>query len=108
MRKTTVTVALVAAIVLAAGSTSAQEKEQTLEGKVTCAKCELKLKDAKGCQTVLVVKDGDKQVIYYFDAESHKKYHKEICEEGKEGTVVGTVTEKGKKKYIHVSKVEFK
>jgi hypothetical protein len=104
--KVILSLALCVAVLLAfAGVGVAEDKEVTLKGKVTCGKCELK-KDSK-CTTVVVVKDGDKEVVYYFDAAGHKKHHNEICQEGKNGTVVGTVTEKDGKKTIKVSKVEF-
>jgi hypothetical protein len=80
--------------------------EKTLTGKITCAKCDLKKE--KACATVIVAKDGDKDVVYYFDTDSSKKYHKEICTEGKDGKVTGTVSEKDGKHTIKVSKVEFK
>ena len=48
-------------------------KEETLKGKITCAKCDLAIEES--CQTVIKV--GDK--VYYFDKDSNKKYHKEIC-----------------------------
>lgn len=80
--------------------------EKTLTGKITCAKCDLK-KEAK-CATVIVAKDGDKEVVYYFDKPSSDKYHKMICTESKDGSVTGTVSEKDGKHMIKVSKVEFK
>lgn len=83
-----------------------EKKEVTLKGKITCGKCELK-KD-KSCATVLVVKEDGKDVVYYFDKESHKKHHGEVCEGGKDGSITGTVTEKDGKKWVKVSKVEFK
>jgi hypothetical protein len=86
----------------------AADKEVTLKGKITCAKCELAVKDVKACATVIVTKEGGKDVVYYFDTESHKKNHKTICQEGKEGIVVGKVSEKEGKKTITASKVEFK
>jgi hypothetical protein len=81
-------------------------KETKLEGKITCNKCDLKKADK--CETVIVVKKGDKETVYHFDADSGKKYHKEICTEPKEGTVTGTVTTKDGKSTVKVSKVEFK
>lgn len=99
---------LVLCVVVALAFTSvslADEKEVTLKGKVTCGKCELK-KD-KSCATVLVVKEGDKETVYYFDKDSHKKHHGEVCGGGKDGTVTGTVSEKNGKKTVKVSKVEF-
>ena len=67
-----------------------KEAAKTLKGTITCAKCDLKLADK--CATVIKVKEGDKDVVYYFDADSHKKNHKTICTEPKEGKVTGTVS----------------
>jgi hypothetical protein len=78
------------------------EKEKTLKGTITCAKCDLKL--APKCNTVVKVKD----TVYWFDPASNKKYHKDTCMEAKEGTVTGTVFEKDDKKWVKVSKVEYK
>ena len=82
------------------------DEEKTLKGTITCAKCDLK-KEAK-CATVIKVKEGDKDVVYYFDTDSHKKNHKEVCTTPKEGTVTGTVAEKDGKKTVTVKKVEIK
>lgn len=82
-----------------------KDKEVTLKGTVCCPKCELA--EAKVCGTVVVVKVDKKEIKYYFDTASHKKYHAEICTEAKQGTVVGTVTEKDKKKIIAVKSVKF-
>ena len=79
-----------------------EKDEVTLKGKITCAKCDLKL--AKKCNTVVKVKD----TVYWFDKESNKKYHGDTCMEAKEGTVTGTVSEKEGKKWVHASKVEYK
>jgi hypothetical protein len=78
------------------------DKEETLKGTITCAKCDLKLADK--CHTVIKV--GDK--VYYFDEKSSKDNHKKICTEPKEGTVVGTVKKDGDKLIVTPSKVEFK
>jgi len=83
----------------------ADDKEKTLKGTITCAKCDLKEADA--CATVIKVKEDDKDVVYYFDAKSHKKNHKTICQEPKKGSVTGTVSEKDGKKIITVTKIEF-
>jgi hypothetical protein len=82
-----------------------KKEEKTLKGTITCAKCDLKETDK--CQTVIKVKDGDKEIVYYFDAAGHKKNHKAICTEAKPGSVTGTVSEKDGKHYVKVSKVEF-
>jgi RecG-like helicase len=80
-------------------------KEVTLKGKITCAKCELK--EAEKCATVIQVKKGEKADVYYFDTASHKKYHTDICKEGKTGTVKGTVSEQDGKKTIKVTQLKY-
>jgi len=80
-------------------------KEVTLEGKITCAKCDLKETDK--CMTVIKVEKDGKDIVYYFDTASHKKNHGKVCTEAKKGKVTGTVTEKDGKKTVKVTKVEF-
>lgn len=77
-------------------------KEMTLEGKITCPKCDLG--EAEKCATVIKVKDK----LYWFDAASNKKYHGEICKAAAEGKVTGKVTKDGDKMVISVTKLEFK
>jgi hypothetical protein len=94
--------AMVFALVLAVQAAS---EDKTLKGTITCAKCDLK-KEAK-CTTVIVVKEGDKDVIYYFDEASGKKNHKEICQSPKKGTVKGDVKKDGDKMTVKVTDVKF-
>ncbi len=103
--KTAVKVALSLVMVLGlmALTWADDTKEQKLSGTVTCAKCDLKLIKGK-CHTVVKVKD----TVYWFEPDDSKKYHKAICMEAKEGTVTGTVSEKDGKKWVKVSKVEYK
>jgi hypothetical protein len=82
-----------------------KKEEVTLKGTITCAKCDLKLE--KKCATVIKVKKDDKEIIYYFDADGHKKNHPTICQEAKEGSVTGTTAEKDGKHWITVSKIEY-
>jgi accessory colonization factor AcfC len=97
--------ALSLSLALAARS-MAQDKEIVLKGKITCAKCELK-KEPK-CATVIIVKHGDKELIYYFDSMAHKSIHMVICSGGgKNGSVTGTVTEQAGRKTVTVKKVSF-
>ena len=77
-------------------------KEQKLEGKITCAKCDLGTADK--CATVIKV--GDK--VYYFDKDGDKKYHAKICTAAMDGTVTGTVKKDGDKMIVTVTKLEFK
>jgi hypothetical protein len=80
--------------------------EKTLSGTITCGKCDLGVD--KKCATVIKVKDGGKDVVYYFDDAGHKKHHGKICMTPTEGKVTGTVSEKDGKKVVTVSKVEWK
>ena len=97
-----VTLAL-AAFVAAA---QARPDAKTLTGTITCAKCDLGVESK--CATVIKVKEDGKDVIYYFDTKGDKANHKTICTAAKEGTVTGTISEKGGKKIITVTKVEWK
>jgi hypothetical protein len=63
---------------------------------------------ADKCATVIKVKEGGKDIVYYFDEAGHKKYHSKVCTESKEGSVTGKVSEKDGKKIITVSKVDYK
>jgi hypothetical protein len=109
MRTLFVAAALLCSAVLLTAGISAQDKkgdkEVTLKGKITCNKCDLG--KSKACETVIVVTEDKKDIVYFFDAASHKKNHGAICEAGKAGSVVGTVKDVDKKKVVTVSKVTF-
>ena len=106
MLRTILSLAFAASLVGLATIARADDKEVTLKGDITCAKCDLKLADK--CATVIKVKEGGKDVVYYFDEAGHKKYHSKVCTESKEGSVTGKVSEKDGKKIITVSKVDYK
>lgn len=97
---------LVALFALSMFVTAEEKAAKKLEGTVCCAKCELK--QTSTCATVIKVKEGEKDVIYFFDADGHKKYHGKICTEAKAGTVTGTVSEKDGKKIVTVTEVKYK
>lgn len=80
----------------------AADKEETIKGTVTCAKCDLGIE--KKCATV--IKAGDK--VYFFDAAAAKKNHGAICKTPTEGSVTGVVSKDGDKNVVTVSKVELK
>jgi hypothetical protein len=107
MRSVNVMVAALCAVVLLAAGVRAADKEVTLKGKITCAKCELG--EGKKCQTVIKVKEGGKEVVYYFlDRGAKEEYHEEVCGGGlKDGMVVGVVSEKDGKKWVKPKKVEY-
>jgi hypothetical protein len=84
-----------------------QEKEVILKGTIVCARCALK--ETTKCANAIVVKDGAKEVTYYFKDKGNKEsYHEEVCGGArKQGMVTGTVSEKDGKKWIIPSKVEY-
>lgn len=79
------------------GKEKAKGKEVTLKGTLMCAKCELK--EAAKCTNAIKVKEEGKDVVYYLNDQGPKeKYHKEICQTTKDGSVTGTL---GKEKDGH-------
>jgi len=94
-------VALVVGLV--AGATAGDETTYT--GKIMCAKCTLKKADAKECQDVLVVKDGDKTAEYYVEKNDVAKAFGHVCGGEKPAVVTGAVTEKDGKKWISATKM---
>jgi hypothetical protein len=108
MKQVAATLMLVVVGALVAGSAlEAGGGEKTLKGSITCAKCDLKVDGQKKCHTVIVVKKGDKETVYWFDDVGSKKFHKEICTSAKPGTVKGTTSKKGDKHIVKVKSVEF-
>jgi hypothetical protein len=89
------------------GGARAEDKEVTLKGTILCAKCALK--EAKKCQTAIVVKEDGKDVVYYFNDKGNKEdYHEEVCGGARrQGSVTGTVAVKDGKKWITPKKVEY-
>ena len=66
-----VALGLAVALVVAA-RVSADDKEVTLKGTITCAKCDLKVDGQTKCHTVIVVKKGDAETVYWFDKDGSK------------------------------------
>jgi hypothetical protein len=81
-------------------------KEVKLKGKVCCARCELMLDGQKKCATVIVVRRGEKDIVYWFDQQSHKKFHERICKDAKQAEVKGTVKKDGQKLIITIKDVD--
>ncbi len=95
-----------AAIVFTSAGTAQDKKETVLKGLVCCNKCERG--KSTECETVIVVKDEKKkETVFFFDKNSHAKYHDGICSNAQNGTVTGAVKDVDKKKVISVTKVEF-
>jgi hypothetical protein len=108
MRNLLVTsLALLVALAVTLNLRAAEKKEVTLKGQVMCASCELKEVDK--CQTVVRVKEGDKEVTYYFnDRGAKESYHQSVCGGGRQdATVTGVVADKDGKKWITPSKVVY-
>ena len=97
--------ALAAAALLVTTSAFAQDKEVTLKGEGKCAKCALKKADQ--CQNVIEVKEGDKTVAYWMEANDvAKAFHKNVCSATVKMTAVGKVSEKDGKKILVASKLD--
>jgi hypothetical protein len=96
---------LVFAVTVGSQAADDKDKEKKLEGTICCAKCELKKTDK--CATVIVVKDGDKETVYFFDKDSDKKYHKKICTEALKGSVTGSVKKDGDKMIVTVKELKW-
>jgi hypothetical protein len=97
--------AIAVALTFVAGAYAAEE---TLSGTVVCAKCSLKKADAKECQDVLVVKDGEAKAEYYIAKNAVSEKFGHVCSGSKAATVTGTVSEKDGKKWIAATKMEEK
>jgi hypothetical protein len=76
----------------------------TVKGTLKCAKCSLN--ESEKCQTVLISKEGGKDVKYVVAGPKAPK-HGEVCKTDKENvTLTGEVSEKEGKKTITVTKTE--
>lgn len=92
----------VCGLFLGASFTVLAAEDKTITGEAKCAKCSLK--EAKDCQNVVAVKEGDKTVNYYMDMKNPiaKANHAKagFCKAEKNVKVTGEVTEKDGKKFI--------
>jgi hypothetical protein len=96
------------ALALAVGLVaSASAAEETVSGKIMCAKCSLKKADADKCQDMLVAKDAAGKVTeYYLEKNDALKAYGHTCQGEKPAVATGTVTEKDGKKWLSASKIE--
>lgn len=101
-------VKLAVALALVAGFTAtAVAAEETVSGKLMCAKCSLKKAGQEKCQDVLVSTDAaGKTTEYYVEKNDAAKAFGHTCQGEKPATVTGTVSEKDGKKWIAPSKME--
>jgi hypothetical protein len=98
------------ALALVIGFTAAlpAAADATVTGSVMCAKCTLKKADAKACQDVIVVKDGDKTTEYYITKNEVSEKFGHTCTGEKPATVTGAVATKDGKTWITPTKMEEK
>jgi hypothetical protein len=82
-----------------------KDKDVELKGNICCGKCELK--ESKSCAVTIVTEKDGKKTTYWFDTKSSKKYHGDVCQEVKKGTVKGTVKKDGEKMIITVSELKY-
>ena len=100
-------VSLVAGAVMLAAVARAADAPRTITGEAMCAKCELKLQDK--CQTVIQVKEGDKTVLYYVEANSvGKAFHPTVCDSPAEVTATGTVATVDGKLVLTATSIDLK
>ena len=110
MRKTTSWFMALAAMLLVnesdAISGGKRDEVVTLHGTITCGKCDLRAD--KKCATVIVVKKGEKEKVYYFDRAAHRIYHGDVCQTPKLGSVTGVISKAEERNIIKVTKVEYR
>ena len=81
--------------------------EETINGKIMCAKCSLKKADADKCQDMLVSKDAAGKITeLYVEKNEVAKAFGHTCQGEKPAVVTGTVSEKDGKKWISATKME--
>ena len=106
--KTISKLGLAVALVVGLVAVAVAADQVTVSGQVLCAKCTLKKADAKECQNVLVVKNGDKTDEYYVEKNDVSTKFGHVCKGQKDAVVTGTVTEKDGKKWISPTTMEEK
>jgi hypothetical protein len=96
----------VSVLTLLIGSTLALAGDEiTVEGKIACAKCTLKVEGAEACQSVLVVKKGEKMKQFYIVENEVAEEYGHVCQGEKGAVVTGTVEEKDGKLWITATKM---
>ena len=89
-----------------AGPIQAGEMTVTVEGKIVCAKCNLKEEEFKKCQNVLIVDtDGEKSRFYIVMNEANSEFG-DVCMAEKEARVTGKVSEKDGRTWIAATEIE--
>jgi hypothetical protein len=81
------------------------EETTTLRGTICCAKCALK--QMNRCATLIVVREGCRETLYWFDAASDKEHHLKVCHGARRGEVKGTVKRDGDRMIVSVQSIRF-
>ena len=98
---------LAVALALVAGITATAVADETITGKLMCAKCSLKKAGQEQCQDVLVAADAaGKTTEYYVEKNDVAKAFGHTCKGEKPAVVTGAVSEKDGKKWIAASKMD--
>lgn len=94
-----------ALVAMAQDDKPAKGADKTLKGELGCPKCVFKVEGVKACGNAIKVTEKGEEVIYVFQDKGAKEgYHKQICTEGKKGSVKGVVAKKGDKFFIKPAK----
>ncbi len=88
------------AAAMAFSFTSAQAEEKTVEGVMSCEKCNLKQADA--CADALKVGD----VLYHLEQDGKRKTKSHQCSGTANAKVTGTIEERDGKQFIVVTSIE--
>jgi Family of unknown function (DUF6370) len=96
---------LAVALALVVGFVAPAVADETVTGKVMCAKCSLKKADQ--CQDVVIATDAaGKATEYYVEKNDVAKAYGHTCKGEKPAVVTGAVSEKDGKKWIAATKME--
>lgn len=79
--------------------------DETFKGELVCAKCGLKKADAKDCQDVLLVKNGNTTTEYYITKNKVWQEAGEACTDVIPATITGVTSEQDGRKWLTASKI---
>jgi hypothetical protein len=99
-------IALFSFALFAALQLSLHAADVKITGEAVCAKCELQ--EVTTCQMAIKVKNasGKEEIILADNNKVAKDFHDEICQKNAKVNAEGTITEKGGKKTITLTKIE--
>jgi hypothetical protein len=105
MKKSLVTLFILAGLVSTPAFAESAGKEITLKGNAQCTKCILK--EGTECQSALIVeKEGKKTTYYLRKNDVEAKLHPDVCKEAKAATVTAVCKKEDGKLVLTASKAE--